>query len=234
MPDAAGFAAPCEAVDLEWVTCLDAMTQLAEAGGFGLRCAFDPATGGETLELLQGKDRSVPGSDLYMGYFSTRMQNLSSPVYTEDASDYANVVLCGGEDPGENDSFTRYFCEIGDTAAAGNARHELWVDGSSVKHKYTDSAGNEQTYTEAEYQTAVQNYARAALVKHLGTRQLKCSAADSQMIYGQDYDLGDRVPVRVEEIGLEATARVSSIKIIYESTGRSLCPVFDSFTFKKE
>lgn len=37
-----------------------------------------------------------------------------------------------------------------------------------------------------------------------------------------------------EEIGLEATARVASIKIIYESTGRSLCPVFDNFTFKKE
>lgn len=109
LPDAADFTAPCEAVDLEWVTCLDAMTQLAETGGFGLRCAFDPATGSETLELLQGKDRSAPGSDLYMGYFSTRMQNLSSPTYTEDASDYANVVLCGGEEPSEGDSFTRYF-----------------------------------------------------------------------------------------------------------------------------
>ena len=104
LPDAADFTAPCEAVDLEWVTCLDAMTQLAETGGFGLRCAFDPATGSETLELLQGKDRSAPGSDLYMGYFSTRMQNLSSPTYTEDASDYANVVLCGGEEPSEGAS----------------------------------------------------------------------------------------------------------------------------------
>ena len=171
LPDAADFTAPCEAVDLEWVTCLDA-------------------------------------------------------------------VLCGGEEPSEGDSFTRYFCEVGDITAAGNARHELWVDGSSVKHKYTvqnaDDSTTEKTYTETEYQTAVQNYARAALANHLGTRQLKCTAADSQMIYGQDYALGDIVPVRVEEIGLEATARVASIKIIYESTGRSLCPVFDNFTFKKE
>ena len=171
LPDAADFTAPCEAVDLEWVTCLD-------------------------------------------------------------------VVLCGGEEPSEGDSFTRYFCEVGDITAAGNARHELWVDGSSVKHKYTvqnaDDSTTEKTYTETEYQTAVQNYARAALANHLGTRQLKCTAADSQMIYGQDYALGDIVPVRVEEIGLEATARVASIKIIYESTGRSLCPVFDNFTFKKE
>ena len=97
-----------------------------------------------------------------------------------------------------------------------------------------DGSTTEKTYTETEYQTAVQNYARAALANHLGTRQLKCTAADSQMIYGQDYALGDIVPVRVEEIGLEATARVASINIIYESTGRSLCPVFDNFAFKKE
>ena len=237
VPETAGFTAPCEETNIEWTDCLDAMEQLAETGGFGLRCAFDAATGAETLELVQGKDRSVPGSELYMGYFSTRMQNLSSPTYTEDASDYANVVLCGGEEPSESDSFTRYFCEVGDTAATGNERHELWVDGSSVRHKYTvlnaDGTETEKTYTEAEYQTAVQNYARAALVDHLGTRQLKCTAANSQMVYGRDYALGDRVPVRVEEIGLEATARVASIKIVYESAGCTLCPVFDNFTFKE-
>mgnify|MGYP002523854053 CR=1 FL=1 len=234
VPDTAPFAAACEAVDVAWTDCLTAMQTLAKAGGFGMRCVFDPATGGETLELVQGKDRSAPGSELYMGYFSTRMQNLSAPTYTQDVSDYANVVLCGGEEPGEDDSFTRYFCEIGDTTSTGNARHELWVDGSSVRHKYTDASGTERTYTEAEYQTAVQNYARAALVNHLGTRQLKCTAADSQMIYGRDYALGDIVPIRVEEIGLEASARVASLKIIYENTGRTLCPVFDNFTFKKE
>ena len=108
------------------------------------------------------------------------------------------------------------------------------LDTYTITYKNADGSTTEKTYTETEYQTAVQNYARAALANHLGTRQLKCTAADSQMIYGQDYALGDIVPVRVEEIGLEATARVASIKIIYESTGRSLCPVFDNFTFKKE
>ena len=165
------------------------------------------------------------------------MQNLSGAVYTQDASDYANVVLCGGEEPGENDSFTRYFCELGDMTASGNARRELWVDGSSVRHKYTvqnaDGTTSDAEYSEAEYQAAVQNYARAALKNHMSTRQLKCTAANTNLIYGTDYELGDLVPVRVEELGLNAVARVASIRLIYESTGGSLQPVLDHFTFKE-
>ena len=134
VPPAAGFTAPCEET-VAWADCASAAVQLMQAGGFGVRVRFDPATAAQTLELLQGKDRSVPGTALYNGYFSTRMQNLSGAVYTQDASDYANVVLCGGEEPGEKDSFTRYFCELGDMTASGNARRELWVDGSSVRHK---------------------------------------------------------------------------------------------------
>lgn len=98
VPDAVGFVASCEET-VAWADCASAAVQLMQAGGFGGRVRFDPATAAQTLELLQGKDRSVPGTALYNGYFSTRMQNLSGAVYTQDASDYANVVLCGGEEP---------------------------------------------------------------------------------------------------------------------------------------
>ena len=124
-----------------------------------------------------------------------------------------------------------------DMTASGNARRELWVDGSSVRHKYTvqnaDGTTSDAEYSEAEYQAAVQNYARAALKNHMSTRQLKCTAANTNLIYGTDYELGDLVPVRVEELGLNAVARVASIRLIYESTGGSLQPVLDHFTFKE-
>ena len=236
VPAAAGFTAACEET-ITWDDCASAAVQLMQAGGFGGRVRFDPATAAQVLELLQGKDRSVPGTALYNGYFSTRMQNLSGAVLTQDASDYANVVLCGGEEPGEDDTFTRYFCELGDLKASGNARRELWVDGSSVRHKYTvqnaDGTTTDAEYSEAEYQAALQNYARAALKAHMSTRQLKCTAANTNLIYGTDYNLGDLVPVRVEELGLSAVARVASIRLIYESTGGSLRPVLDHFKFKE-
>lgn len=96
-----------------------------------------------------------------------------------------------------------------------------------------DGTTSDAEYSEAEYQAAVQNYARAALKNHMSTRQLKCTAANTNLIYGTDYELGDLVPVRVEELGLNAVARVASIRLIYESTGGSLRPVLDHFTFKE-
>lgn len=236
IPDTIPFTAPCAETELAWCTLLDAAETLAQAGGYGVRCRFDAVTASETLELEQGTDRR-PGQAGYYGYFSVRMQNLSGAEYTIDTSEYANVVLCGGEAPTETDTFTRYFCEVGDTATTGNARHELWVDASSVRHKYTvvnvDGSETEQTYTEEEYQAAVQRYARAALRAHLGTRSLKCTAADTLLVYGRDYDLGDRMPLRVEPFGLRASARVASVKLVYEHGGRTVQPVFDNMNFEE-
>ena len=234
IPQGVGFTAPCSET-IAWQDCCTAAVQLAKAGGFGVRMRFDPASATETLELTQGKNRSAPGTELYNGYFSTRMQNLTGAVYTEDTSSYANVILCGGEPPAEGDSFTRYFCEVGDLTATGNARRELWVDGSSVTHRHTvqgtDGTTAEAVYSEAEYQTVLQNYARAALTAHMSTRELKCTAADTTMRYGEDYNLGDRVPLRIEELGLDATAQVSAVCLIYENGVRTRNPVLDNFIF---
>ena len=73
--------------------CCSAITQLAQAGGFGVRVRFDPLTGAERLELLQGKDRSVQGGEWYRGYFGTRLRNLSAVSLAQDASDYALSLI---------------------------------------------------------------------------------------------------------------------------------------------
>ena len=172
LPDAADFTVPCEAVDLEWVTCLDAMTQLAETGGFGLRCAFDPATGSETLELLQGKGPQRTGGAICT-WATFRPGCRTFPAQPIPRMPATTPMWCcaAARNPARGTALPGIFCEVGDITAIGNARHELWVDGSSVKHKYTvqnaDGSTTEKTYTETEYQTAVQNYARAALANHL-------------------------------------------------------------------
>ncbi len=231
VPETAGFTAPCQET-VEWADCCSAIVQLAKAGGFGARVRFDKDTAAQSLELLQGVDRSRQGSEAYRGFFSTQMKNLSSPSLEDDGSDYANVVLCGGEKPTGQDAWQQLVLEVGDTAAAGADRHELWVDGSSVTHKHTvqlaDGSTQEETYTEEEYKAALTNYATAALLDHMGGRTLKATASDGLLVYGTDYALGDIVPLRIPEMDLVATARVSSVKLIYEKTGRTVEPVFDN------
>lgn len=234
VPESADFTAPCQET-IEWIDCCTAITQLAKAGGFGVRVRFDKTTADETLNLRRGTDRSVQGTENYRGYFGTRMRNLSGVSMEDDGNDYANVVLCSGEKPTDQDTWQQLFLEVGATEAAGADRHELWVDGSSVTHRHTiqkpDGSTEEATYTEEEYKTVLTNYATAALLEHLGRLTLKATATDTQLRYGEDYDLGDIVPLQVPELGVTASARVSSIKLIYEHTGRTVEPVFDNITF---
>ncbi len=233
VPETAGFTAPCQET-VEWLDCRSAIVQLAKAGGFGVRVRFDRDTGTESLELLHGVDRSRQESEAYRGFFSTQMKNLSSPSLEDDGSDYANVALCCGEKPSEQDQWQPLFLEVGDTQATGADRHELWVDGSGVTHKHTvqlaDGSTQDAVYTEEEYKAALTNYAMAALLKHMGGRALKATASDQPLRYGTDYALGDIVPLRIPEMDLVATARVASVKLIYEKTGRTVEPVFDTIT----
>lgn len=231
VPESASFTAPCQET-VEWIDCCAAIVQLAKAGGFGVRVRFDELTGVEQLELLQGKDRSVQGSEWYRGGFDTKLRNLTNVSQTLDASDYANVAICGGEAPTENDTWQQLWIEVGDTAAQGADRHELWVDGSSVTHRHTvqlaDGSTTEAVYTDEEYKTALTNYATAALLNHYIEQTIKATAVDLVLHYGEDFDLGDRLPVQVPELDLVASAQITSIKLTYEATGRKVIPVFDN------
>lgn len=234
IPDSATFSAPC--IDtVEWTDCCSAIIRLARAGGFGARVRFNKLTGAESLELIQGKDRSVQGSDWYHGYLGSRLHNLPSPSLVIDASDYANVAICRGEKPTEKDTWQQITVEVGDTAATGGDRHELWVDGSSVTHRHTiqnpDGSVAEGYYTEMEYEAALKSYAMQELLNHCLAQSLKATATNSIIRYGDDYDLGDRLPIRVPELGLVASAQVIKIKLIYEATGRKITPVFDNIGF---
>lgn len=104
-----------------------------------------------------------------------------------------------------------------------------------MTHRHTvqaaDGSTTEAVYSESEYQTALTNYATAALLNHYIEQTLKATAADLVLHYGEDYDLGDRLPVRVPELGLVASAQITSIKLTYEATGRKVIPVFDNIEF---
>lgn len=234
IPENVDFTAPCQET-VEWIDCCAAIVQLAKAGGFGVRVKFDELTGTEHLELLQGKDRSVQGSEWYRGGFDTKLRNLTNVSQTLDVSEYSNVAICGGEAPTENDTWQQLWIEVGDTAAQGADRHELWVDGSSVTHRHTvqlaDGSTTEAVYTDEEYKTALTNYATAALLNHYIEQMLKATAVDLVLHYGEDFNLGDRLPVRVPELDLEASAQITSVKLTYEATGRKVVPVFDNIEF---
>ena len=209
-----------------WGNCYEAFRDIAEAGNIGFQNTFDPITAGETLDILTGVDRSDQHSNDYVGYFGTPPQNVASASSIFDYSDYGNVGVCNGEAPAEGDSFTQQIVYVGNTSAVGNNRHEVYIDGSGVSHTYQENNGQggtvSKTYTEAEYIEVLTNYATAALLKHMNPLTIKLEARNTVPVYGTDYEMGDIMPIIVKEIGLRAKAQVTAVKLIYESSGKSM------------
>ena len=209
-----------------WGTCYDAFCDIADEGNIGFQHTFDPRTAAETLDILTGVDRSDQHSSDYVGYFGTPPQNVSSASSIFDYSDYGNVGVCNGEAPAEGDTFTQQVVYVGNTSAVGNARHEVYIDGSVITHTYQENNGQggttSKTYTEPEYIAALTNYATAALLKHMNPLTIKLEARNTVPIYGIDYEMGDIMPIIIKEIGVRAKAQVTAIKLIYERSGKNM------------
>jgi len=216
LPDSGGISAACEEV-IEWCDCLTAFEQLAKVGKFGLCHTFKPETGAETLAVVWGRDRSDPASDDYRGYLGTMSQNVGDVTVTIDGTDYANVAICYAE----TSERPTVIVEVGASDATGTDRHELLVDGSSVKYG-------------ANYEDSLRRYAEGALLNSLIVSETKATAADTNLVYGRDYQLGDILPIIVPELHLRASAQVESVRLIYEKGRRTVRPVFGKFSVRRD
>jgi hypothetical protein len=112
---------------------------------------------------------------------------------------------------------------------AGDERRELWVDAKDISTSYqvatptgeVDEDGNPEysytkhTYTDAEYE---------ALLRVRGLEKLAETADAGQdlMYYGEDYFLGDVLPLKLTRYGLRLAARLTGVRTIYEASGRNV------------
>jgi len=246
MPIAAGSAhGYTETVDTEitWNSVLDALVTLAESSGLGFKVLFDPETGEETLKVYKGVDRADDTSDDYVGYFGTDVGSVEKVTVTSGTTDYKNVAVVAGA--GEGAARTVRIVSLGNPT--GENRRELYVDARDLQREYqkatptgqVDANGNPtynystQKYTEPEYLAVLDQRGRDKLAECLITFTITCTIAQNNIFYGVDYDLGDRVPVKLPEYGIFATARISSVTKIYEKDGNTIVAVLSDFEWKE-
>lgn len=225
--------------EITWNSVLDAAQALAGASGLGFSVRFDPETAVETFNVYRGTDRTIDGSDDYIGYFGTDT-NISNVQITNDELDYKNVAIVAGS--GEGASRTVRTVSLGNFT--GNARRELYVDARDLQREYQtatptgeyDELGNPlynyetKAYTEAEYSAVLDARGLEKLAERLVDFSIKCDVNQTDIVYGIDYFLGDRVPVNLVEYGIVASAVVSSAMLIYESgTGKRISVTLDDF-----
>ena len=235
---ARGYA---ERTDMEvsWNSVLDAEKKLAEVSGLGFKVLFDPETGAETFTVYKGVDRSNDLTADYVGYFGTDVGNIENVSVTSGTTDYKNVAVVAGA--GEGAARTVRIVSLG--SVSGENRRELYVDARDLQREYMeatptgqyDEKGNPiygyvtKTYTEAQYNAMLDTRGLEKLAEQLKTFSITCDITQNNIAYGADYKLGDRIPVKLPEYGIYASARIASVTMIYEREGNKIVALLSEF-----
>jgi hypothetical protein len=72
-----------------------------------------------------------------------------------------------------------------------------------------------------------------ALTEHLRTFEIQCEINQNNMRFGRDYFLGDRLPIRLDDYGIGAAARVMSVQHVYETEGNRTLITLDDFSLEE-
>lgn len=96
---------------------------------YGFRVSFDISARKLTFKLYKGKNKTSASNMNYIE-FSPELSNILSSRYKESSASYKNVCYVGYKN--SDDEFALLSVYVGDTEPRGEARREIYVDGSSV------------------------------------------------------------------------------------------------------
>lgn len=171
--------------------------------------------GNFVFTLYTGVDRSYAQSSNAYVIFSPDFENLLTTDFTENATEYKNVAMVGGEGEGSSRKTTA----AGDTTASGLDRMEVFVDAKSM-------SSNSGSISSADYLAQMVSKGEDALTERTVQKEFVGEVDPNvNFVYGEDYFLGDKVEI-INELGLEASARIIEIIDSEDETGRTLVPTF--------
>lgn len=152
--------------------------------------------------------------------FSVSMNNLSSSTYIEDDTEYCSTAIVAGEGEGT----ARTTVEVGDLEASGMGRIELYVDAKDLQSEID----GENSMTEEEYIEVLTNRGYSYMEDHASFSSMDGTIIDgaSSYVYGKDFFNGDYVSIVDEDLGLVASAQISSVSKSLTESGEKLDMTF--------
>jgi len=192
----------------------DELRALSEQSGLGWDITWND-DGTMTFVVLQGLDRTQEQDENPWAIFSRGYENISRPEYEEDGRTMKNVVLVTAE--ANNVELT---IAVGD--AAGYHRREMTLAASGVDK---DDQGNSLSRQQSEDLMHTRGETTLA-DKALAQSFTGDVSPVGNLVYREDYDLGDVVTCLDERWGVASSARITEIKEIYEKNGLTLSLTF--------
>ena len=141
--------------------------------------------------------------------FSDGFGNLTEVDASSDRSNYKNYAIVTGQDQAENRKVA--YADL----SGGGYKRILYVDARGERWDPDEQ-------TEDEYLAGLQQKGLDELLNYQIIQNVDIQAAASGFAYLQDWDLGDKVDVIVEDIGLAMQARIVTVREVFKQNNHTV------------
>lgn len=177
-------------------------------------------------EVWQGLDRVDTQNVNTWAIFSKNFENVTDSTYNTDETKYCNFAYVEGEVEDKDGNKQRKSTTI-DRIKEGEERVELYVDARDLQ--------KEEDTTDAEYMEMLRERGIEKLNENSKVEEASFSVDPySNLIYKQDFDLGDKVVYKNAELGFNIENRIVEVSEAYENGDRTIDITFgDEYNLKK-
>lgn len=180
-----------------------ALYNLLKLEGLSYSIDYDYINDTLTFNIWNGKDRTENQMTNSWATFCKNYENIQNDSYSSDNSQFKNFAFVAGQGIGEK----RFIVEV-DRVAPGEDRRELYVDARDLQQG--EKMSDEQ-YRQALYQRGLEKLEDC---KKVELTEFEIDP-EANLIYGKDYDLGDIVMYKSDELDLYIENRIIEVSKVY-------------------
>lgn len=187
------------------------LTTLAGSFDLGFNVLFRPKEKKLIFKVVNGVDRTIEQDVNDPVEFSTDLEDLLSSSYYSNDQDKKSVAFVQGEGEGAS----RKSVVAGDNTTAGFARRELYVDARDLQSTSMDANGVEVVLSDDEYNSVLLQRGDDKLSEHKVTETFEAQIrvfGDVQYVFGVDYNKGDKVTIRDNQLNVMISARITEVE----------------------
>lgn len=205
---------------------LDKIYELCKEDELGFRVKYDFDNDEIVAEVWQGLDRVDTQTTNTWAIFSRNFENITDSEYNTDSTQYRNYAYVEGELTEEDGTKTRVNTIV-DIRKEGEERLELYVDARDLQK-------DEET-TDIEYMEMLKERGKEKLAENNKVEEASFAIDPySNLKYKTDFDLGDKVVYKNDELGFNIENRIVGISEAYENGNKTIDVTFgDEYNLKK-
>lgn len=198
-----------------------ALYELLKPEGLSYSIDYNFETNELIFKIWQGLDRTENQTKNSWATFSKNFENIQNDKYSIDETQHKNYVYVAGQDKGEN----RVIVEI-NKIKNGENRKELYVDARDLQ---------QGDMTDEEYKEMLKQRGIEKLQENNRVEITEFQVdTNSNLEYKKDYDLGDIITYKNEDLGIYVENRIVEISEVFEGQNQKIEIVFgDDYNIKK-